>query len=149
MSVEVFSLLKPAGQNRPMSRPFSRRSGTRMHIQAGAAMALLIDDPPTFSRASPASPPEPVYIGRGLDVAALIRRWHLVPAEFQVQEHELCEGAGFAPGGFLVTVANRRVRVSRTYLSRPLHADEWIRDFEQDLRAGVFSGGVRAVLKLR
>lgn len=94
-------------------------------------MALLLDDPISCSRAPTAKSPEPVPDGR-VNVAALIERWHLEPAEFQVRRHELCESSGFAPGNLFVTVANRRVRASRTYLSC-VHSDEWTREFEQDL----------------
>lgn len=95
-------------------------------------MALLLDPP----KACPDVSAEQHSLGG--DVARLVERWGLDPADFQVRKLELRDAACFAQGQFLVTVTNGRVRASRTYVSRA-QADEWFSDFDQDLRAGVFS----------
>jgi hypothetical protein len=102
-------------------------------------MPLLLDPPTAHPDALPEwhAPGRPLH-GHGSDVVHLIERCHLDPAHFQVRKLELCDQACFARGRFVVTVANRTVRASRTYVSCA-HADEWMQDFEQDLRAGVFS----------
>lgn len=102
-------------------------------------MALLLHTFPARSDDPAAAPSARGPGGGALGVSALIARWDLDPLDFQVRVHELCDGAGFAAGSSFVTVTNRRVRASRTYLSR-LHPDDWLGEFEQDLCAGVFSG---------
>lgn len=101
-------------------------------------MALLLDDLTSCTGAPAAKPRQRGADGPGSVLPALVARWDLDPADFQLRAHELCDSAGFARGSTFVTVTSRRVRTSRTYLSR-LHPDEWISEFEQDLRAGVFS----------
>ena len=102
-------------------------------------MALLLD-PFTPSAAAAA---EQQALGQapnapGVELARLIERCHLDPADFQLRKLQLQDQACFAQGHLVVTVSNGRARASRTYVSRA-YADEWLLDFEQDLRAGVFS----------
>ena len=70
---------------------------------------------------------------------ALLQQWELGAEDVELRVHALRDTAGFAPGTVLLMVANRRERGCRTYLCEP-GLPNWRRQFEQDLRAGIFGG---------
>lgn len=108
-------------------------------VAGDAQMALLLDSPTACLGASPDRHAcgRPPY-GLSSDVAQLIEHHHLDPTDFQIRHLALHDQASFPQAQLVVTVTNGRARASRTYVSRA-HPDEWLLDFEQDLRAGVFS----------
>lgn len=60
-------------------------------------------------------------------------------SDFEIGVHAICDTAGFDAGTVLLTITNRRERVSRTYLCTS-RGPGWAGEFEKDLHAGIFGG---------
>ena len=71
-----------------------------------------------------------------LAVCTALRNLGVDPANLQIRIHCLADRSEFAQGAFFLTLIQRRLQISRTYQGDV--GGEWISEFLEDARAGIF-----------